>query len=886
MTSVLNSDFRDIDAPLTLIAGELAEITHDFILHIANNYKCIVIGNSATFSNLSTVLHVSINAKETIRDLKDTLRFAVFFIVTEKDKEIFETLLPKIERDKTRTLVLYPVSNWKDYADSILASKHIPSIFYGIIGEVFGNTIAPSGSEMSRFVHTAVTQREIVFTGDDLHPIFPVAQQDLISELKRIVFSNEKTSRSYLFWYEHPQTIISAAHLLQEVIPDIDIVYDKKRSVASSLTSQSQLIQDFYAKTHFTPVYMEAARGFKKSIAEITFPKAKKQKIRQRRSSPMIQKSPSGSTSIVFNALIIGFLLFLILNVFLTLAGVFQAKQALKAFSKGEYSRSLTSLRSSRALLQLSEPVITALLTTADALKVPQLQNSYSAFASGLSIMSNALVTIDGLQALEKGLSFADFQKTVANAQYLYFSTQNSPLREEISQLAWFHNPNFTNLLTISPVLPEVLGYTAPKQYLLLFQNNGELRPTGGFIGSIGELTIKNGRVEEIKIRDVYELDGQLKQHVEPPFIVRRYLQPHLYLRDSNFSPDFQLAASSAAQLYKLETGKKVDGVIGIDFTVLQQMIDAVGPLHLPNYNKTIDKQNSFSFIQSTIDDNFFPGSTGKRDILNEIFTQLQLALNVPDNKIKALRLLPELLRNKHIQIALQDSTTQEVFSVNRFGGSLRDKREENSEQINDFLSINEANIGVNKANIALPERYVSYGVSMKKNQLLSHVTIRYDNTAGNAKKYFAYLRFMVPNGIVVDNVWINEEKQKTREAITDARIYESKSFQEPKELEISTETVDSKTMFGFPVTITQGRQTTITVDYHKEMNLPAKSFDYSLLYIPQAGISTTHLTNQIEFPTDFRPETSIPATYSTNKLTVSQDVQTDTEVRVRFLKK
>lgn len=884
MAPTLTPDFRDIDALLTLIAGEMEGVTYDFILGLSQNYKSIVLGNTSNFSATPNILHVSVNAKETVRDLKDKLNYAVFFITSDQSKDVFEALLPKLEKDKTRTLVLYSLSHWRKYADSILASKRIPSIHYGLVGEVFGKSVAASASNASRIIHTALKQREIVLTGDDLRPLFPVSQSDLLTEIERLVFSDEKMARAYLFWYEHPQTIISAAHILQDTLSDLDVVYGKKQTNESEI-SQAQIIQDFYAKTHFTPIFMDIALGFKKSVAEITFPKEKRQK-RNQRVKFASRKVPNGSTGMLLNALIIGFLLFLILNVFLALAGIFQAKQALHAFGRGEYHDAVHSLRTSQHLLQISEPVISTVLTSATALNIPQLNSSYRSFESGLSIMSLALQTIDQLQEIEQGTDLSNFQEIVANAQHLYFLAQNSPLKAQVSQLAWFQNPTFTKLLNLSPVLSEVLGYTTPKQYLLLFQNNGELRPTGGFIGSIGELTLKNGRVEDLTIRDVYELDGQLKQHIEPPFIVRRYLQPHLYLRDSNFSPNFQEAASSAAQMYKLETGRSVDGVIGVDFTVLQQMITAVGPLRLPNYNKTIDKQNSFSFIQSTIDDNFFPGSTGKRDILNEVFNQLQVSLKETDKEVKVLRLLPDLLTNKHIQIALQDASLQEAFTVNRYGGSLRDTRGESStEQINDFLSVNEANIGVNKANIALPTRNISYLATLNDKQIDSQVSIRYGNTQQEAKNYKVYLRLIVPQGSELNEVSINGDKQKIRDAITEARVYEAKSFQEPKELEVRTEKIDGKTVFGFPITIPQGKQTTVTVTYHKSFGLPTKSFDYSLLYIPQAGITSTHLTSQIAFPSDFRPQTAAQATYSANKLTISQDIQTDTEYIVQFLK-
>src|SRR3989338_6502995 len=44
-------------------------------------------------------------------------------------------------------------------------------------------------------------------------------------------------------------------------------------------------------------------------------------------------------------------------------------------------------------------------------------------------------------------------------------------------------------------ILPVMGGFNEPQQYLLLLQNTGELRPTGGFWGTYGAMTVQNGEV-------------------------------------------------------------------------------------------------------------------------------------------------------------------------------------------------------------------------------------------------------------------------------------------------------------------------------------------------------------------------------------------------------
>ncbi|MCX6705358.1 MAG: DUF4012 domain-containing protein, partial [Candidatus Woesebacteria bacterium] len=78
----------------------------------------------------------------------------------------------------------------------------------------------------------------------------------------------------------------------------------------------------------------------------------------------------------------------------------------------------------------------------------------------------------------------------------------------------------FINLISKSRVLagslPRLLGQDKSKTYLVLFENNMELRPTGGFIGSFGLVTFDGGRLSDLTVNDVYSADGQLNGHVEP----------------------------------------------------------------------------------------------------------------------------------------------------------------------------------------------------------------------------------------------------------------------------------------------------------------------------------------------------------------------------------
>src|SRR3989344_1662095 len=168
------------------------------------------------------------------------------------------------------------------------------------------------------------------------------------------------------------------------------------------------------------------------------------------------------------------------------------------------------------------------------------------------------------------------FGAETGNQDQLYSQTKipvdTRTLRKKISKIN-----------TLLPGLGKIIGIGEQRVYLILLQNDTELRPTGGFIQTVGLLTLKNGQIIDLKTFDTYSLDGQLKGYVEPPSDLKKYLgESGWYLRDSNWDPDFSLSAQRAEWFLEKEIGRKVDGVISINTTSLKHFIGILGPLSYP----------------------------------------------------------------------------------------------------------------------------------------------------------------------------------------------------------------------------------------------------------------------------------------------------------------
>lgn len=134
-------------------------------------------------------------------------------------------------------------------------------------------------------------------------------------------------------------------------------------------------------------------------------------------------------------------------------------------------------------------------------------------------------------------------------------------------------------------VLPPLVGGDGPRNYLLLFQNNAELRSTGGIPGALAVIHAEAGHLS---------LSAQASAAAFPGFphpvgtipvetqgiygsIVGQYVQ------DVTLTPQFPLTASLAREMWRQKFGTVVDGVISIDPVALGYILGATGPISLPS---------------------------------------------------------------------------------------------------------------------------------------------------------------------------------------------------------------------------------------------------------------------------------------------------------------
>jgi len=133
---------------------------------------------------------------------------------------------------------------------------------------------------------------------------------------------------------------------------------------------------------------------------------------------------------------------------------------------------------------------------------------------------------------------------------------------------------------------PYLLGKDKPIKYLLLFQNEAELRPTGGFLTGYAVIEVNKGKISILQSDDIYKLDEKLPKRIPAPEPIKKYHPnvPYWYMRDQNLSPDFRSSMDTFMANYDLTGSPEVDGVIAVTTKVLVDLLKVTGKIGVPGF--------------------------------------------------------------------------------------------------------------------------------------------------------------------------------------------------------------------------------------------------------------------------------------------------------------
>lgn len=266
--------------------------------------------------------------------------------------------------------------------------------------------------------------------------------------------------------------------------------------------------------------------------------------------------------------------------------------------------------------------------------------------------------------------------------------------------------------LMLAVEIPQALGASSegPKTYLLLAQNEDELRPSGGFITAAGTLLLQDGRILSLTFQDSGSFDNWNRPYPVAPWQLQQYMNsPVLIFRDANWFTDYRTAALYAEYLYSYTNNHSVDGVIAFDQHMLVEVLRVTGPVKLEGEANPIDADNVIAFMRAektpTAED-LASGTWNNKAFINKItaaLIQKILAGEISPEQLSTL--IVKVLNEHHLMLQLDNPTLTDFLIRRGWDGALRPAP-------GDFLMVVDSNVGFNKTNAVVQTNF-SYDVDL-----------------------------------------------------------------------------------------------------------------------------------------------------------------------------
>ena len=303
---------------------------------------------------------------------------------------------------------------------------------------------------------------------------------------------------------------------------------------------------------------------------------------------------------------------------------------------------------------------------------------------------------------------------------------KNVPVRADIKSAQDLISQASTLLVNGKPVIedaPYLLGMDSPRTYFVLFQNDKELRPDGGFMTAYAIVTVDKAKFSPTVSDDIYKLDAKYKPIIVAPDPIVKYikgpyvLNQNLRLRDMNWSPDFAVSMAEVNTALGTIGINNIDGIIAVDTRVLNNLLNVIGPIGVPgfgNFSTAINPQcncsdviyqlESFADIEGAV---IWSPTTGKvisappnynnrKAIIGPLMNSiLANAMGQPKAKLGALFSAAfNSVMDKDVLFYMFDNNVEKAISDFGIGGTI------NQNYNGDYLHINDANLGGRKSNL------------------------------------------------------------------------------------------------------------------------------------------------------------------------------------------
>lgn len=328
-------------------------------------------------------------------------------------------------------------------------------------------------------------------------------------------------------------------------------------------------------------------------------------------------------------------------------------------------------------------------------------------------------------------------------------------------------------------LLPVLLGNPDRKTYMLLFQNDNELRPTGGFLTAYAYLQVTKGKIVPLNSFNIYDLDARFGKNVTPPDPIIKYLlEKRWNLRNMNFSPDFKVSMDTFSKYIRDINGlPTIDGIIALDTEIPVKLLDILGTIGVGgwgNFSSKNDPRCDCPQVVYELENLITKPGPGfrpdRKAVLGPLMHSiLANAMGSPKHLWpKFLNIALDGISQKHLLFYFFEEKNQKAAESFNAAGRIKDFDY-------DYLHLSDSNFGGAKSDLFIT-RQVEQEITTSGDKVTKKVTVTYTNPHKGSNcnleagqlclngVYRDYVRLYVPKGSKLIRVVGSEVKENTFE--------------------------------------------------------------------------------------------------------------------------
>lgn len=511
------------------------------------------------------------------------------------------------------------------------------------------------------------------------------------------------------------------------------------------------------------------------------------------------------------------------------------------------------------------------------------LTNNLQKLSLSASGLESKEKTVEELIENIKG-SIAEISKKLTDAKQITLNLSENNIPEEY-QSAFLEARQKIFLLEKSiSQLKEVFSlieglFFGKKEILIVFENNNELRAGGGFMGSYGRIKMIKGKIEFLKIGSIYDLDGQLKENIAPPYPILN-LNERWYLRDSNWFASFPKSSQKIISFYEKEGGETPDTLIALSPNLIIDLLKLTGPIHIAKYNVDITAENFIETTQIGAILNKEAFENQPKQILADLFPLLIHKISSFQTHEWQIFIenLQQNLLSKQIVFFSKDINTQKIISTFNWGGEIK-----NTDR--DFLQIVSSNLEGTKTDLSIKQQIFLSSKIENDGSIINELTITRTNMLPKLDKTYnsSFLRIFVPFGSkLISSAGFDYKNLDFKNSINHKQKIDSDVFEWERNSvkDIITGTAigleANKTFFGNWLVVEGGQTKTIKLIYSLPFQI--KSIDrHSLMIQKQIGSENETLDYNLSFPNrDIKWQSFLAPTIKESNLQIKTGLNKD----------